>query len=931
MSERPRRKLIEVALPLEAISVEAGRRKRKPPAGYPTLIHKWWAQRPIAACRAVLFATLVDDPSSDPDRFPTPLAVTRERARLHEMIAQLIRWEHSTDDGVLADAWTEIVRSTGGSPPPVLDPFCGGGSIPLEAQRLGLRSEASDLNPVAVLITKGLTEIPQRFANRPPIHADTRQGVGGTGSWNGAAGLAADVRSYGNWIRSEAERRIGHLFPKVRLPSAHGGGEATVAAWIWARTVDCPNPACGARMILARSFELSKKKGKKAWVEPAVDPGARTVRFSVHTGAGEIPGAPKTGRGSAFRCLVCGQVAPSEHIKSEGRAGRMGSQLMAVVVDGPRGRAYLSPTDADTTLAGSAEPGTAPSQELADDPRALWTVNYGLKHFSDLFTARQLTVATTFSDLIGEIHERIVSDAAAAGVPNDGVPLDSGGSGSLAYADAVVTYLSFAMSRLLDYGNSLCGWLAKDDAMGHLFTRQAIPMAWDFAEGNPFGKSSAGWLEAIRNTADPLDHLVPLAPAAAELKDATQQHWTPGAYVVATDPPYYDNIGYADLSDFFYVWLRRTLGGVWPNLLSTLLTPKTAELVATPYRFDGDKKAAEQHFESGMTLAFRAMADAAHDDFPITVFYAFKESEEDVGGIASTGWETLLAGLITSGLQIIATWPLRTEAITRMTGIGFNALISSIVLVCRPREVGAGITTRRDFLSRLDTELPATLRDLQQGSIAAVDLAQAAIGPGMAVFSSYAKVLETDGSQMSVRTALGLINSALDGILEEQENDFDQDTRWAVAWYVEHGFAAGNSGDAILLATAKGTSLDGLNRAGIIDARGGKVRLKRREELTPDWDPTTDQRVPVWEATQQLIRRLAEGGESSASDLAGRLGGLADTAKELAYRLFVVCDREKRPEEAIAYNSLVVAWPDLVRGAEQARSPGRGQASLGLE
>jgi putative DNA methylase len=936
---RIKRKLIEVALPLEAINV-ASAREKSIRHGHPSTLHIWWARRPLAACRAVLFASLVDDPSADPARFPTPKSQEDERRRLFDIIERLVVWENTTNETVLEEARIEIRRSTGGNPPAVLDPFCGGGSIPLEAQRLGLEAYASDINPVAVLINKALVEIPPKFAGRPPVHPDARRGIGATGSWAGAAGLAEDVRRYGTWIRDEAERRIGHLYPNARLPKELGGGEATIIAWLWARTVSCPNPACGALMPLVRSFELSRRKGKEAWVVPAIDPASRTVSFTIAGPSGKAPEPPKSGRGASFRCLVCGQVAPDEHIKSEGRAKRMGAQLMAIVAEGDRGRIFLPPDADQARTAECAMPKWAPDQMLADDPRNLWCVNYGLTRFRDLFTPRQLVALTTFGDLVGEASSRIQSDALAAGFASDPRPLSAGGVGAAAYADAISTYSALALSKAADLSSNICVWQSNAEhlKLAHVFARQAIPMTWDFAEGNPFSVSSGNFHRQWDLVGEILDAVVPGAGAHVGAVDAASLQTSSQAWLVSTDPPYYDNIGYADLSDFFYVWLRRALGDVYPELFSTMVTPKLAELVATPYRFEGSKVRAEEHFEAGLGRAFDRLRDAADPTFPVTVYYAFKQAESADGGgngdgpvMASTGWETMLEGLLRAGFSICGTWPMRTEREGRTLSIGTNALASSVVLVCRLRDTGAGITSRKDFVTCLKRELPEALRTLQHGNIAPVDLAQASIGPGMAVFSRYAKVLETDGSPMRVRTALELINQVLDELLAEQEGEFDADTRWAIAWYEQNGLGEAEYGVAETLSKAKNSSVAGLVEAGIVAAGRGRVRLLARAEYDLDWDPATDTRLPAWEATQRLVHALLDGGEGAAAEMQAKLGGLGEQARDLAYRLYQTAERKGWTDEARAYNALVVAWPDLLRGAERVRAAEPSQPSLGLE
>lgn len=904
-----RKKLIEVALPLEVIN-EASAREKSIRHGHPSTLHLWWARRPLAACRAVLFASLVDDPSARPEEFSTPEAQKRERQRLFRIIEDLVKWENTTNENVLSKAQAEILKATGGNPPAVLDPFCGGGSIPLEAQRLGLTALASDLNPVAVLITKALIEIPPRFAGLPPVNPEERgKNFAGT-PWRGAAGLAADVRYYGRWMRAEAEKRIGHLYPK-------GPNGETVIAWLWARTVKCPNPACGAQMPLVRSFWLSKRKGKQAWVEPVVDQGNRTVRFEIRSGSGGPPEPPKVGRGAKFKCLYCGQVAPDEHIKTEGCLKRMGAQLLAVVCDGRNGRSYYNADREQEEISYQGIPTWEPDQELSEDKRAIWCPLYGLKTFADLFTPRQLVALTTFSDLVGEVRERVLADARGAGLADDGVPLNNGGAGATAYADAVATYLALGVDRLANRGSTICIWNTTGEKVEQTFARQAIPMTWDFAEANPLGESTGSWTGSVEWVAEVLEKVPTAVMGKVDQTDATAEVPKVKGALVSTDPPYYDNIGYSDLSDFFYIWLRRVLIGIWPGLFRTFLTPKEAELVATPYRFSGDKKAAEDNFRAGFEQAFRLICTKVNTNYPVTVYYAFKQSEtqendtEAGTSLASTGWETMLTGLIKAGFQVTGTWPMRTERGGGLRDYNQNVLASSIVLVCRPRPQDASFITRREFLTALRRELPAALDHLQRGSIAPVDLAQSAIGPGMAVFSRYSKVLEADGNPMSVHTALSLINQVLDEYLAEQESEYDNDTRWALAWFEQFGMQEGPYGVAETLSKAKNTAVGGLVEAGILSARAGKVRLLARNELSGHWSPVKDKRLTVWEVAQHLIRALDEQGEDAAAAILREARGKGEAARDLAYRLYSVCERKGWAAEAMAYNRLAVAWPRL--------------------
>jgi putative DNA methylase len=887
-----RKKLIEVALPLEAINRESAREKSIR-HGHPSTLHLWWARRPLAACRAVLFASIVDDPSSRPEEFPTEEEQERERQRLFGIIEELVKWENSNNERVLEAAREEIRKATNGNPPPVLDPFCGGGSIPLEAQRLGLEAHASDLNPVAVLITKALIEIAPKFAGKPPVNPESRAKLAHTATWNGAQGLAEDVRYYGRWMRDEAFKRVGHLYPKAKLPD---GDEATVIAWLWARTVPCSNPACGAEMPLVRSFALSTKNGNERHVQPLVDGDAKTVRFEVRKGSCSLLGT--VGRRGAI-CVVCGASVPLEHVRVEAKAGRMGVQMIAMACEGERGRIYLgADPEHQRVAAGVRPPDDAPDSNLPERALGFRVQGYGMTKHRDLFTPRQLVVLMTFSELVGEVREHVF---------NDGKDEE--------YADAVATYLAFAVDRSVDRGSTICTWDSspKMEALRNTFARQAIPMTWDFAEGNPFSASSGSWLNNVEWSASVAERIQNQVPAYARQLDATAAINGVAKPLVATDPPYYDNVPYADLSDFFYVWLRRSLGSIHRDLFSTLLTPKAQELVADVYRFGGSRRAAHEFFEHGMATVFSHAHKAADSRYPTTLFYAFKQAEAEDGAAASTGWDTMLSGLVGSGFAVTGTWPMRSELGNRMRNIASNALASSIVLVCRPRPVDASLATRREFSAALKAELPAALKQLQHGNIAPVDLAQAAIGPGMAVFSRYAKIVEASGEAMTVRTALGLINHALDEILAEQEADLDPYSRFAVAWFEQYAFEEGPYGAAETFVTAKATAVKAVEEAGILVARAGKVRLLRRDELDPGWDPATDRRLTVWEVVQHLIRRLEEGGETAAAELLNRVGGLGQTARELAYRLYGICERKGWAQEALGYNALAVAWPEIAR------------------
>lgn len=896
-----KKKLIEVALPLEAINRESAREKSIR-HGHPSTLHLWWARKPLAACRAILFASYVDDPSAHPERFPTEQAQQLERERLFKIIEEIVPWQNASSARVLSAARKEILRSVDGEPPPVCDPFCGGGSIPLEAQRLGLVANAFDLNPVAVLITKALTEIPPRFAGRRPVHPHDGKSKA-LESWTGALGLADDIRFYGRWLRDEAERRIGGLYPKATLPHEHGGGQADVIAWLWARTVKSPDPSWGGPMPLVGSFALSNRRGQEAWVQALVDRERRLIHFAVGTG----PGCPDaTVKRSGATCIATNTAVPLSYIRAEAQAGRMGSQLMAIVADGPAGRIFLPPSQEHESQARSVTcPDDAPDFELATHPQYMGTPRYGLTHLRQIFTNRQLRALCALSDLVGEVRQRVLNDSA-----DD------------AYADAVTTYMALVVDRIIDRHNALTTWDASPSKLQvrGVFARQAMPMSWNFAESNPLSSSSGGLGPSIEWVARVVERLA-VGPAGhvKQLDAAALAADPPPVYV--SDPPYYDNVPYGDLSDFFYVWLRRAVRSLYPDEFSTLLVPKAQELVADVHRY-GSKEAAREHFEVGIRNAFERMASTQAAGFPLTVIYAFKETEEldGVSSFASTGWATMLDGLIRSGLSITGTWPLRSELSNRARSLGSNTLASSIALVCRPRPDTASLATRKEFVAALRLELPGALRRLQQGNIAPVDLAQAAIGPGMSVFSRYSKVVEADGSAMTVRSALALINQVLDETLAEQEADFDADTRWALAWFDQFGMSAGLFGVAETLSKAKNTAINGLVSAGILESRAGKVRLLDRRELSPQWDPISDGRLTIWEVAQHLLRALELGGENEAADLLRRVGGMGDTARGLAYRLYTVCERKKWTRDALAYNSLVVAWPEISRLAASAVS-----------
>lgn len=958
---RSPKKLIEVALPLDAINVAAAREKSIR-HGHPSTLHLWWARRPLAAARAVLFAQMVNDPGYQQGggfRYGVNKEkAALERERLFKIIEDLVQWENTNNEEVLERARAEIRRSwretcelnrshpqagelfNPDKLPAFHDPFAGGGAIPLEAQRLGLESYASDLNPVAVTINKAMIEIPPRFARRAPVgpippgekQAKLHE------EWRGARGLAEDVRRYGAWMRAEAEKRIGHLYPKITVTAEMAverpdlkplvGHSLTVIAWLWARTVKSPNPAFShVNVPLASTFVLSSKEDRPAFVRPVVQ--GDTYRFSVLMGMPDEAaenGTKANGRGANFRCLLSDAPIGGEYIRGEGQAGRIKTRLMAIVADGPRGRVYLSPNSQHETVAATAAPTWRPEVEFFQQALGFRVGNYGMTQWSDLFTPRQLVALGTLSDLVQEAIDRCQRDAVAGGMADDGLSLDDGGSGAAAYGQAVGVYLSVALSRLTDICNALCRWEVTKTQVRNLFGRQAISMLWDFAENNVFAEAAGDYGVSLSNMVKALLQLPSSNPGYSAQADAQSQKISNGK-VVSTDPPYYDNIGYADLSDFFYVWLRRSLRSIYPGLYATLAVPKVEELVATPARHGGKEKA-EAFFLAGMTHAMHNVAEQAHLAFPVSIFYAFKQSETQADtGTSSTGWETFLQAVLDAGFALTGTWPMRTELGNRMRGSESNALASSIVLVCRQRAKNAETTSRREFIRELNAALPVALDEMTRGGVnspvAPVDLSQAIIGPGMAIFSQYAAVLEADGTPMRVKTALQLINRFL------AEDDFDHDTQFCLHWFEQQGWAIGKFGEADVLARAKGTSVSGLQATGVVESGKGDLRLLRWNELPSDWTPETDTRLPVWEALHHLIRGLNQDGESGAGALLARMPARAEPIRALAYRLYTLCERKGWADDARAYNELVTAWSAIEQAAGEAGVVG-SQAQLDI-
>ena len=908
-----RKKLIEVNIPLQAINVESAK-DASLTHGHPSTLHRYWARRPLAACRAVIFASMVDDPSECKDEFPTEPEQNAERTRLHNIIKRLVVWQNSNDENLLAEARYEIAYSAARNNgenlnvfhgkfkndpeavlhylrdhcPPVYDPFCGGGSIPLEAQRLGLRARASDLNPLPVLLNKAMIELPPKFHNQKPVNpdADPMGMFTGTGRgkqrvpWKGTAGLAADIRHYGAWMREEAHKRIGHLYPKAQLPD---GTSATVVAWLWARTVPCINPACELQMPLMKTFQLSKKNGNEHWVKPIVNRESNTISWIVQTDDDGVP-KPTVNRTGAY-CCGCGTAVKLPYVREQGKAGKIKKIMTSVITEGDRRKLFLSPTKEHLQIAMAATPKWRPRQAIMDTLKVSG-LGYGMTHWHQLFTERQLTALTVFSDLLSEVRNQIAKD---------------GASGK--YTDAVCTYLSLAIGRATDANSSFARWHNSRETIEGVFSRQAIPMLWDFPEANPFSTSIQNWIAHVEWIAKVIENL-PMPTNGGEVyqADATTTIHAADNPLIVMDPPYYDNIQYAELSDFFYVWLRPLLRDTYPNLFAGMTTPRDEEVVAAP-RFEKPT----QHFEKLLSKALVRMRQYCSDKFPSSIFYAYKQQEDGQNGKTSTGWETMLVAVINAGFQVVATWPLRTERITGLKG-DKNALASSIVLVCRSRSGDAPPITRTELLQELKKEIPAALERLTRiANIRPVDLAQAAIGPGMEIYSRYSKVTRISGETVPIREVLMHINNEITAYHEKETGELDPESQFCLTWLQQHGYIEGNFGDAEGLSKAKDIDITAMHDKVLIAARG-KVRLLKIEEYA---ERDNSENMTAWEGCLRMVWHLSGGEKSggiSGCTAVARSMNDYESAKRLARVLYTYYESRGDAESTAHYNNLVTQW-----------------------
>ena len=906
-----RKKLIEVALPLDAINEAAKSEKSVPRRRHPQTFHPWWARRPLAACRAVVLASLIDDPSSHPEKFPTKADQANERRRLFDFIGNYSRWENSFNKRMSEEAKMEISKNVDLKNLVVVDPFAGGGSIPLEASRMGLSVQGSDLNPVAVLINKALLEYLPRFKDREPIASDLSVKMD-----LGFEGVAQDIVHYGRKVLEKTHDRLKAAYPVVDATVGGKNQKLQPLAYLWARTVSCPNPACRIQTPLTRSFWIINKPKKQIWISYSYNKKSKKIEFSIERG-GKGPAASVSGR-TGTKCLACGSEISLEHIRSEGVAGKIGQQLMAIFADGEKEREFLSPSKVQEA---AAEIPFEPvlNTDLPEKALGFRVQNYGITTHDQLFTARQLKMLDSFADSIVDIGKDIERDfTKKLGKLDDKRGVEDGGAGARAYADLIQVYLSCAFSRLASYNNTICFWNVKGGSVAYIFARQTIQMSWDFIEVNPFADFSGNWEGAVAWVKDVVGSSI-LSPKSKILHADARTVELPKSSFVCTDPPYYDQIGYADLSDFFYVWLRRLLKARHPNLFRTVLTPKDAELIATPFRFNGDKNKSKEFFEAGLLDVFKQVRKT-DNQLPLVVFYAFKQQEgettEEDGteSVSSSGWETILSSILNAGFSVIGTWPLRTE---RPSGVkaAVNALASSVVLVCRPRSKNAPSITKREFLSQLRSDLPDAISKLQVSGIAAVDLQQAAIGPGMEIYSAYNAVLEADDSRVDIRSALVLINQVLDEVLSDSDTLFDLHTRWAISWFESHSYEEGAFGDANALAQAKNVSVDSLKQLGVVFAKSAKVGLVPISKLDDGWTPIKMPQPCLWVSMQHLIKALDEQGEIEAGFILRDLGNSASGCKDLAYRCFAISEKNGWSKEAGYFNTLIISWPEILKHA----------------
>jgi putative DNA methylase len=886
VTETPRkRKLIEVALPLDEINAACKADKDRK-TGTIRNLHKWFAPMPLPAWRALLFATLIDAPGNEADR-----------AQLLDIIKRLVKHGADLPDNAdLAEATQVLSEAWNGETPVVMDPFCGGGSTLVEAQRLGIQSLGSDLNPVPALVSRTLTELLPAQHGLPPTHppeSHTQALFGHSSVAQDYEGLAEDFRYYATGVLDKVRETTKENYPLRQ-------GENPVA-WIWARTARCVNPACGIRTVLVTTWWLSKKPGDLAWIEHTVADGQVHLRVVGNQASGSPPEPPKAPRGTTFQCLACGSLVSDSQLIEQGRRGEIGYRLLAVAATVDGRRVYRDPLPGEESTALAVRiPDDLPNVAQSDDTRSFSGPRYGFPNFTDLFMPRQLATLSAFADETARLYATLLM-----------------GGTNEARATAIVTLLGLAVGQLALVGSTETRWRLRVAAHAKAegaFSRNDLRLNWDFAE-TYFASASVGdWLETVNSMIRAFEYAA--HGVGKVLKADARVARADRPALVATDPPYFDAIDYADLSDFFYIWHRRALRGIHPDLYSTVATPKSGELIASARRHHNDKDAAREYFVEGFTQTFGNLSRSLHPDLPLVVVYASKEQR---AGDEETRWSAILTAILAAGLEVTSTWPIHGTGSSRMIGIGANAVASYIVMTCRPRPSGAGATSLNEFARTLRRELGPAVRDLQSSSILPIDLAQAAMGPGMQIFSRYREILDQNGRRVPVEQALRLINQALSEILDEQEGELDPESRFAVRWWEQHHWEPGPFGDADKAARPLGIAVEDVVAAQIAAADVGTVRLAGRGSLNRDWQPAADSRPTAWEAVHHLADRLIDGGgELDAARLMADLGDFRDSAMALVYRLHDIAARRGWTDDQERYNALIHSWADLVKlGASQ--------------
>lgn len=759
----PCKKLIEFLMPIKAINGESEREKTAR-IGLSSNIHIWWSRRPMAAARSTLFASLVDDPSEHPERFRTEEAVQQERQRLTQMTADLAVAEHARNEQLLETAHREILRYADGELPTIFDPFSGSGTISVEAHRLGLNAVAADLNAVAFLITSVVSDVPTRFENIVPVNpkADLILHT----SVTGAKAIAEDVRWYGEWIQEEAFKRIGHLYPKMQSPLT--GRELEISAWIWARTVKCPNPSCGCYIPLSSSYDLARKKGAEAWVEPVVEDD--TVQFQIHQGPNSaIKAKPKVGQTAVFKCPSCGEVTTDAYVKECGVTHAISNQLIAIAADENKKRVYIEPDSKQNKAVDLLPPKKVPHGPLPNYARRFSPPSFGLRDYADLFTSRQLVYLTTMMDLAREVQAAVEKQALGKGFSDDGISFADGGTGALAYAQAIRMILVLTISKLLDRCSNICSWDASGGgSLRNVFSRAAMPMIWDYAESNPFGRASGSFLNALSRSCECIANLPTSANGHTSIKDCTQPN-TVRNTLVSTDLPYYDRVSYADLSDFFYVWIKYGLDDLYPTCLCSEVTPKKEELTAFSYRWEGDKQQANAFYEEGLKLVFSNLYESAGENYPSSVTFIYK-GNDDSSKDSLTEWESFVTAICSAGFIITASWPLARKYESSIKLAESRGIPITVVIRKRPDD--APHTTRRFFVSAIKRELPCIIEGLKK-NVDVMDLRASAVGQALNIYSRYSKILDADGSVMRPQMASRIIEQELDTLLGSiyEEND----------------------------------------------------------------------------------------------------------------------------------------------------------------